>query len=161
MRGWMLAALVATVALAGCGKASDYQDSGGGPNGVASLGLSSDSNSVPSAGTQSATITATALDGNNAAVQGAAVTFSASAGKLSVASQDTDASGQAQVTFTASPSSPSNQVATVTAKTGGLSRQIPIQITGTTLEVSPDRTDLPDDGSQIANVVLTLKDSGS
>lgn len=156
---WLLI-LGLLLAAGGCGDASDYQD-GSGSSGVASLALSADSNSVDSAGTESANITATALNGSNAAVQGVSIDFSATAGQLGGSSQETDESGKAQVTFSASPSSPRNQVATVTASTGSISREIPIQISGTTLEVSPGKTDIPADGSDSSQVEITLKDSAS
>ncbi len=129
---------------------------------VAVLSIGTSSASVATGNdTDIATITANVLDTNNAGVEGIEVSFSASGGQLSSATATSDASGKAVVTFNAGSYDYSNHVVTITATAESLSRQIPIQITGTTLSVSATQTSLTDAGTDRVPVTVTALDSTS
>ena len=106
------------------------------------ISLATSQVSVKSDNLDFATITATVLDTNNAVVEGVTVSFSANEGQISYASVDTDENGKAEITFS-SGTDKTNRVATITAQVSGLSSvQIPIQITGTTISLSTDSTNI-------------------
>ncbi len=135
---------------------------GSGQPAPAALGLGTSQISVKSDNSDSAMITATALDKNNASIQGTNVSFSASGGQLSAASVATDANGKAVVQFSAGNVNTANQVVTITATAGTLpSRSIPIQIVGNTLQLTAANTSLPADGSQDTDIQVTLQNAGS
>ena len=103
-----------------------------------------------------ATITSTVLDTNNAVVEGVTVSFSANDGQISYASVDTDENGKAEITFS-SGTDKSSRVATITAQVTGLSTvQIPIQITGTTISLSTDSTNIAVGGSPATLTISVL-----
>jgi adhesin/invasin len=125
------------------------------------ISLSTSQISVKSDNSDGATITATVLDAFNAVVEGITVSFSSTGGQLSAASVDTDANGQAQVTFSSGITDPANQVVTITARVPDLEpAQIPIQIVGSTLTLSTDRTQITSDGLTSAILTATAKDAG-
>jgi hypothetical protein len=131
-----------------------------GSDSILSLALSQ--TSVKSDNSDSATITATLVDVNNAALSGITVAFSSSGGQLSASSADTDDNGQAQVTFSSGTIDKSNRVATVTATVPAVQpRQIPIQITGTTITLSTDNTNLEIGGVATDTLTITVKDAGA
>jgi len=104
---------------------------------AASLSLSLTQASVLSDNSDSSTVTATVLDSSLAPVPSTTVAFSASAGIISASSVQTDASGQASTAFSSGTAERANQVVTITATVAGLApRQIPIQITGTTVTLT-------------------------
>ncbi len=124
---------------------------------TASITLSASANTLKSDGSDSITITATALDAGNAILSGQAVTFTASTGQISTSSGTTDATGKATATFSAGPSG-LNRTATVTATSGTATLQLPIQITGSTISANPSTgINLPDDGTTPATIVFTAK----
>ena len=129
----------------------------------ASLSLNSSKKSVKSDNSDSATITATLLDGNNAPIAGYVVAFSADTGQISASSATTDANGQAKITFSAGINS-TNRIATITATVAAtpapLTANIPIEILGSTLTLTTDRTTIPEDGSVVATLTATIKDGG-
>ncbi|MDY6988040.1 MAG: invasin domain 3-containing protein [Thermodesulfobacteriota bacterium] len=124
------------------------------------LSLSTSQVSVKSDNSDSATITATVLDADNVVVEGVAVTFSADGGQLSASSVETDASGQAQVTFSSGTVDPANQVVTITARVSGIApAQIPIQVVGSTLALNTNNNVITSDGSTTATLTILAKDA--
>lgn len=126
---------------------------------AASLDLLASPTTVKSDGSTSTTITVTALNAANAAVQGVTVTMSADTGVLGSATIVTGAAGTAPVTFS-SGSSKINRTATITATAGAVSAQIPVQIVGSTVTVNSTGATLPDDGSSPVTLTVTAKDAG-
>ena len=135
-------------------------DTNGGAATAVSITLSADPISVKSDNSDSSTITATVLDASNAVIEGITVAFKAGGGQISASSVDTDATGQAQITFSSGTSDPCNQVATITGTVSGLSSQVPVQITGSTLTLSTDNSNITDDGSTTAALTVTANDAG-
>ena len=133
---------------------------GGGGVTAASIKLSADPISVKSDNSDSSIITANVLDASNAVIEGITVVFSAGGGQISASSADTDANGKAQITFSSGTLDPSNQVVTITGTVSGLSSQVPIQITGSTLTLFTDNSNITNDGSTIATLTITAKDAG-
>ena len=135
--------------VAGCGGGGAFTQSnttgagGTTTSTAASVSLAATQTSVKSDNSNNATITATVLDANKAAVSGVTVAFSASGGQLSAASATTDALGQASVVFSSGSADPTNRTATVTATPAGLTpAQIPIIVSGSTLAITSDKPSL-------------------
>lgn len=135
---------------------------------VAEISLKASLGTVRTDNSDSTTITATVLDANNAALKDTTVTFSASDGTLSAPSVVTDANGEANVIFSCGNLDNSNRVSTITAKAGTVSRQILIQVTGTTLDLQTDYTNLEIEppttnfgsGNDKATLIITATDAG-
>lgn len=135
---------------------------------VSGISLATSSGSVSTDNSDSATITATVLDANNAALKDTTVSFKASSGTLSAPSVVTDEDGQATVTFSCGNLDNSNRTSTITAVSNSVSRQISIQITGTTLELETDFQNLeitssaitPQIDSEKAILTIVAKDAG-
>jgi len=128
---------------------------------ASTVSLALSQTTVKSDNSDSATVTATVLDVNNAALPSITVAFSSTGGQLSASSADTDTNGQAQVTFSSGTTDRSNRVVTITATVAGIDpRQIPVQITGTTLTLSTDTTNLEVGGNETATLTITVKDAG-
>ncbi len=103
------------------------------PSGAVEISLRTSRVTVQSDSSDSATITATVLDGNKAVMEGVTVTFSTNGGQISDSSVDTDENGQAQILFLCGDDK-TNQTATITAQVEGLDVvTIPIPIIGTTI----------------------------
>jgi hypothetical protein len=119
---------------------------------------------VKSDNSDSATITATLLDGANAPIAGFVVAFSASTGQISASSATTDANGQAKITFSSGTDDSSNRTATITATVAGpgglISESINIKILGSTLTLTTDKETIPDDRSDPATLTAIAKDGG-
>ena len=126
----------------------------------ASLSLATSQASVKSDNSDSATITATLLDGGNAPIFDYIVAFSADTGIISSSSATTDESGEAKVTFSSGTTDPINRTALITATAGTLTADIPVQILGSTLTLSTDKTTIPSDGSITATLTATAKNAG-
>jgi len=129
------------------------------------ISLATSQVSVKSDNSDSATITATVLDKDNAIIEGATVSFSADGGQISAASVDTDANGRAPILFSSGTIEKNNRVVTITAKVGNLPAvQIPISVTGTTISMATGKTNLeldpesPDKAE--ATLTITVKDAG-
>ena len=135
---------------------------------VAEISLKASQGTVRTDNSDSTTITATVLDANNAALKDTTVTFKASDGTLSAPSVVTDANGEASVKFACGNLDNSNRVSTITAKAGTVSRQILIQVTGTTLDLQTDYTNLEIEaatanfrsGNDKATLTITATDAG-
>ncbi len=125
-----------------------------------SLGLSQAT--VKSDNSDSSTITATVLDSNFAVIEGIMVTFISDGGQLSAPTADTDENGEASVNFSSGTTDRSNRVIIVTAMVSGLAldAQIPIQVTGTTLTLTTDATNLEIGGNDQATLTITARDAG-
>jgi len=125
----------------------------------ASISLATSQVEVKSDNSDSAIITATVLDENNAVVEGARVSFTADGGQLSKSSVDTDENGEAQTQFSCGTAKKSNRTVTITAKTGTLSAQIPIRVTGTKIDLSSDTTSLMIGDSE--TLAISVQDAAS
>ncbi len=152
--------------ITGCGSSGDDEDSTTpDPNGdttvvLDKISLATSQVSVKSDNLDFATITATVLDTNKAVVEGATVSFSANEGQISDASVDTDENGKAEITFS-SGTDKTNRTATITARVSGLSPvQIPIQITGSTILLSTDSTNIAVDESPATLTILVQDANG-
>ncbi len=161
----------------GCGSSGGYDEGGGGDDdggdddgGVviatpAYLGISTNQTSVKTDNSDSATITATVLDENYASIEGANVAFkvktegdAASGGQLSSSVATSDADGKASVTFSAGFEK-SNKTVTIEASVSGLEPVlIPIKITGTTVTLSTEQTELEIGGDDTTKLTITVKD---
>lgn len=110
-----------------------------------------------------AILTATVLDVNNAVVEGVWAEFSASGGKISASSVQTDANGEAQIIFTSGTMDKSNRVVTISAKVEGLNpAQIPIQVTGTTISFpSYGKTNLTVGELEPSELTVLVQDAAS
>ena len=127
---------------------------------VASLQLKRSAASVKSDNSDSSTITVTALTATGGVVQGATIQISTATGILIPGSVLTDDKGQAKVDFSSGSSDISTRTATITASANGVSKQIPILISGSTIDVTSPVTSLPDNGSSIATLTVIVKDAG-
>ena len=128
---------------------------------ASTVSLALSQTSVKSDNSDSATVTATVLDVNNAALSGITVAFSSTGGQLSASSVDTDTNGESQVTFSSGTTDKSNHVVTITATVAGIDpRQIPVQITGTTITLFAGSTNLEIGGADTATLTISVKDAG-
>lgn len=127
---------------------------------VAAISLGTSAVTVKSDNSDSATITAIALDSSNAVIGGATISFSATGGAISAASAKTDASGQAVIKFSSGTLDQSNQVVTITATASGKTAQIPMQVVGSTLTMTSTTVNLPSDGSATATLTVLAKNAG-
>ena len=131
----------------------------------ASLSLTASQTTVKSDNSDFALITATVLDVNYVPYEGATVMFSVNGGQLSASSALSDTSGKAQVQFSSGTISQANRIITVTASVTGLgTKEIPIQVTGTTVSLSSNRTNLEidpfDPDKARANLMVLVRDAG-
>ncbi|MBA4366311.1 MAG: hypothetical protein C0403_01580, partial [Desulfobacterium sp.] len=87
--------------------------------------------------------------------------FSASGGQLSAGNATTNKGGQASVDFSCGTIDKSNRIVTIEASVEGLVvKQIPIQIIGTTVNVTSNKsTSLNTDGEKSDNITITVKDA--
>ncbi len=106
------------------------------------MSLSTSKISVTSNNAEQAKITATLLDVNNAVYPSAFVRFKADGGQLSQSSVTSDENGEASIFFSSGSSDPSNRIATVTAISGSLEKQIPIQVIGSSVIVKSNSSSL-------------------
>lgn len=128
---------------------------------AAKLDLSASSTTVKSDGSTTTMLTVTALNASNAAVSGVTVTMGADTGILWPETVVTDSTGKGTVTFS-SGGNPVNRTATITATSGTVSAQIPVQIVGSTLTMTSTGTQLPDNGTSPVTLTVTAKNaSGS
>ena len=127
---------------------------------VASLQLQRTVAKIKSDDSDSATISVTALDTNGGIVNGASIQFSAATGILIPGLVTTDAQGKGSVDFSSGSTDIATRTATIIASANGVSAQIPILISGSTIEVTSPVTSLPDNGSSTATLTVTIKDAG-
>jgi hypothetical protein len=135
---------------------------------VSAVAVSSTATTIPPDGSASATITAVVTDTTGAAVAGASVTFSATAGSLSASTGTTDASGHATTTLAASGVAAGTAI-TITAAVGSVSgtTSVSVSTTGggsssvTSLTVSSSVASIPADGSSSATITVLAKDANN
>jgi hypothetical protein len=124
------------------------------------LDLSASPTSVKSDGSTSSTITVNALNASNAILSDVTVTLNTDSGVLGSPSVVTNSTTPATVTFN-SGGNRINRTATITATVGTVSAQIPVQVTGSTVTLTPTGTTLPDDGTSPVTCTITARDAGS
>lgn len=127
---------------------------------VASILLTATPSKIKSDGSDSTTLTATALDADHAAVSKAEISFKADSGALSAGTVTAGTDGKATVTYTAGSADPTSRTATVTAGVGTVTQQIPIIITGATVAVATSTSNLTVGGAT-ATLTVTLKDASN
>lgn len=155
----MLAAMAALLASCG-GSGVTTTPSPTAASNAASIVLGTTATSVKSDGSTTTTLTATVLSSSNSVLSGQPVSFSASTGQLSIASGTTDANGQLTATFSGG-SSGINRTATITAVSGGVSSQLPIQITGSTITATSSGSNVSDDGTSSVTITYTALNAGN
>jgi len=119
--------------------------------------LTTSTPTIPSNGTQGADITATIKDASNRFLQGVAVDFTASSGGLTITRGTTDASGTAVARVTAA-SDLTNRNITITARSGTITQNISVAVTGTRLLVQGPSALV---FGQQATYTVVLNDSGN
>lgn len=104
---------------------------------ASSISLSTSATMVKSDGTDSISITATALDTNNAALPAQVLLISSTGGQLNTSTVTTDATGKAVFTFSGGSSGfNSTPIITVTASGSAATKSLPIMISGSSLTLS-------------------------
>jgi len=155
----ILSALLALAALAGCGGDDAFSNGGGagGPATVGSLTLITSSPTVPSDGSSPAQISAFVRDANNKFLKGVPVVFSANSGGLLITQGTTDDNGLATATIN-SAGDPSKRTIIVTAVAANQTKQINVDVIGTTMSVQgPSGLTL----NLLGAYTVTLADSGN
>ena len=129
-----------------------------------SIVATTNSTSVLSDGSTSATITVLALDANHVLLTNSQISFAASSGTLKVTNAVTNANGQAQATLTAIGSSASS--ITVTATAGKLTSTVDVQIipaaqppTVAAVSLVSDTQAILSDGTTAAKLTAFVKDA--
>jgi hypothetical protein len=171
MRKLSIMALLGALLLAGCGgdSSSIYNEGKGGTTGtgtttssdpVAAITVSSSTATIAADGSTSATITATAKDANSVLVAGATVTFSTTAGDLTVASATTAADGTATATLSAGAAAAGTAI-TVTATSGAISGKVAVTVTNTQqiVNVITSTPSIPSDGSKSATITALVRNA--
>lgn len=153
------------MAVTGC--SSDGGGSGGdgdatGDQSPALISIGVSSAQVKSDNSESISVTASVLDDKNVAVSGVTVSFSASGGVLADGSAVTDENGLATVAFSSGLNDKSNRQVTIEAATASLSPvQVPVQITGSTINLtSLDTQTLDDSGANLDRLIIQVTDAG-
>ena len=163
-----LALLTLAATLAGCGGDTNaFVPSSGGSSApatstVAKLSVASSAATLPPDGSVQPTITVTATDANNVAVDGAAVTFATSAGTLAVTAGTTGANGQATATLSAQNVAVGT-VITVTATAGSASGKTTLTVANTqqTLTLLTSAPGMPSDNSKPATITAVLRNASN
>lgn len=104
------------------------------PIAVGSLTLSTSTPTIPSDGSNPATITAVVQDTSNRFLANVPVVFTTSSGGLAIAQAATNASGAATATLSTA-SDPTNRAITVTAVAGGITRTVVVNVVGSRLSI--------------------------
>jgi hypothetical protein len=141
-----LALLILAATLTGCGGTGAFEtpgSSGASALGVATLTVTSSAATLPPDGS-TVTITVTATDKNNVAVDGVAITFASSAGTIAVTNGTTGVTGQATATLTANGVAAAT-VITVTGTSGSVSGKTTVTVAGSqqTLTLSTSVPQIP------------------
>ncbi len=157
-----LSILCCAFVFSGCSSDSSSSSDGGGSGGsqtIADLSIGVSSASVSSDNSDFITVTASVLNGSNVAVSGTTISFSATGGALSAASVITDESGLATVEFRSGLTNKSNRQVVIEASSGGLSAQVPVLISGTSVEAMPTQTVLTIGGSATDELSIFVSDA--
>ncbi len=131
------------------------------------MSLSVSQTAVKSDNSDFAEVVATILDANRVPVEGVTVGFRTSVeggttggGQLSSATAETDENGEAKVQFSSGTIEKKNQTVTIEASVPSAPdlgvKQVPVQITGTTVKVETDKTNLEIDPANPQNAVTQL-----
>lgn len=104
------------------------------PVAVGSVTLSTSTPTIPSDGSNPATITAVVQDTSNRFLANVPVVFTTSSGGLAIAQSSTNASGAATATLSTA-SDPTNRPITVTAVAGGITRTVVVNVVGSRLSI--------------------------
>lgn len=127
---------------------------------LSTLSIGTSATQIKSDNSTAATITVTALSSTKVVVPGITVTFSADGGQLSASQVVTNASGQAVVTLNSGTQNKSNRTVVVTAKaTGATAVSIPIQVTGSTVQLTTSASTVTSGGAA-ATITVTAQDAG-
>jgi hypothetical protein len=136
---------------------------GGGGATVSKVSVAASPATIAADGSTTSSITATALDANNAGVSGAAVTFSTTAGgAIAVVTGTTDTTGKATATLS-NVSATAGTNLTVSAKIGGVSGSATVGVVAIqqSLSVQTDQPQIPSDASKPANISAVLRDANN
>lgn len=159
--------LATALLLAGCSGGTlsgTNTKTGGGGSTVASIPVTPSVATIAADGSTSATVTAQALDANNVAVSGVAVTWAASAGGvLTPVSTTTDSSGKVTATVSAAPGTAANTVVTIKATAGtitGAGTVTVVQIQQS-LTVTTNAPQIPSDSTSGATITALLRDANN
>jgi hypothetical protein len=128
---------------------------------AAKLSLATSQTQVKTDNSDAAEITATVLNNNNAPVEGVTVNFQSTGGKISASSVNTNADGEAKITFSSGTADKTNQVVTIQANVINLTQTIPIEVYGTSLTLSPERTHLGIPDTPSDNLNIRVQDAGN
>ncbi|CAN2039730.1 exported hypothetical protein [Candidatus Magnetomoraceae bacterium gMMP-15] len=125
------------------------------------LSLTTSSITVKSDNSDSATVKAVVQDENYVPLEGITANFSTSGGLITSSSAVTDENGEASINFSSGTIEKKNQIVNISAQVSGIEeiKQVPIQIIGTTINLSADTTNLEINGS-ISTLKIELKDAG-
>jgi len=104
------------------------------PVAVGSLTLSTSTPTIPSDGSNPATITAVVQDTSNRFLPSVPVVFTTSSGGLAIPQAATNASGASTATLSTA-SDPTNRSITVTAVAGGITRTVVVNVVGSRLSI--------------------------
>lgn len=127
---------------------------------VAKIVMSSSLGAVKSDNSDQSDVTATMLDAGNAIVVGATAAFTTNTGVLIVADAKSNAEGKVIGKFSSGSADPSSRTATIIVTSNGVSSQIPIRVTGSTIDLSlVGSASLPNDGSKTTDLVITVKNA--
>lgn len=146
MRNKILGTLLMAAVVACGGEDAFGPPPGGGPGDpgtpppveAAAIMLSTDTPSLPSAGTATATITAYVTDASNNLMADVPVQFSASSGSI-ITTQPVTAANGAATAVLSTLNDPSNRDITVTARVGAVERTLTVPVSGTSLTIQgPD-----------------------
>ncbi len=152
-----IATIVAVLALAGCDGGSTLSNPlgpGPGPGpAVSAVTVLTSSPSLPSDAGQEVTITAIVQDANNVAMEGVTVILATNSGTLTVPSPVSDSNGIVTATLTRG-GDPTNRPITVTANANGVTGNVVVNVTGTTLTVTGPSA-LPQNDQATYTVVLS------
>jgi len=130
---------------------------------VVTVSVGASPSTIADDGSTTSSITATALDANNAGVKDATVTFSVSAGgSIAVVSGTTDANGQATATLS-NLSATAGTNLTVSAKVGTITgtKAVGVVAIRRTLTLETDQAQIPSNGLTSANLSASLRDANN
>jgi hypothetical protein len=136
---------------------------GGGTSTVAKVTVTASPATIAVDGSSSSTITATALDANNAAVSGQTVSFgSSTGGVIGAVSGTTSSSGVATATLTNSGAAAGSNL-TVTAKVGAVSGTATVAVVAIqqTITLTTSQPQIPSDGSKSAVITAIVKNASN
>ncbi|MGC1459434.1 MAG: Ig-like domain-containing protein [Steroidobacteraceae bacterium] len=166
-----LALLMLAATLVGCGgtgaafvspSSAPGGGTGTGAGTVATITVTPASATISSDSSSSTGITVVAEDANHVAVDGAKISFSATAGTLQVQNGVTDASGKATAILSANGAGTGTAI-TVTASVGGISGTATVTVSSTqqTLTLLTSTPQIYSDGSATATITALVRDSSN